>query len=349
MPTERRLPCHTIYMALVTAILCVQSAGARAQAVDFDLLIESLKEKARPSGTLRPEWSHTARGRERFANPPQDSRPAQKLDPVQEMTEYVQCIKQSRCRPLLDQTGEEAARHLGYSRLFAGAYDEALLRYKVRQREKEQANFADFIADFEAIAREEQTIAQLLAARERHAAAIAYLRAMQNGDVAFPAPQTLAPIPPLALLQLMTIYEGTVFDLDDPVFAAIYRETRNWTAARIKLAADISAPEVIGVFRGLVIQSAVGPDTSNACDKGAAIGAATVVAKFCPKLVVGQQATSTSDEMKQGESGMECELKSAANTRSKLSALPASEINNVCEQLAQQVQAGKIPTLNVVR
>jgi hypothetical protein len=336
-------------MALVAVILCVQSAGVRAQGVDFDLLIQSLKEKARPSGTLRPEWSPTGRGRERFANPPQDSKPAQKLDPIQELTEYVQCLKQARCRPLLDQTGEEAARNLGYSRLFAGAYDEALQRYRVRQREKEQANFADFTADFEAIAKEEQTIEQLLAARERHAAAIAYLRAMQNGDVAFPAPQTLAPIPPLALLQLMTIYEGTVFDLDDPVFAAIYRETRNWTVSRIKSAADLSAAEVIGVFRGLVIQSAVGPDTPNACDKGAAIGAATVVAEFCPKLVVGQQATSTSDAVKPDGSGMECKLKSAADTRSKLSALPAAEINNLCEQLAQQVQSGKIPALNVAR
>jgi len=180
--------------------------------------------------------------------------------PVRELTEYVQCLKGQvkgrRCIFKPNIPGEVAAKQLGYTRLFASAYDEINLRVKTRQQAQGGAHPSDVIAGFENIVNEEQAIDRLMARKEQYAATIAYLRALQNGDAVFPGPQPLAPVPAVLLVQLMSAYPDVKFDVNDPSFAAVYRQTRDFAAARVKETGEVWAQEIIAEFRRLTLKSA---------------------------------------------------------------------------------------------
>ncbi len=177
--------------------------------------------------------------------------------PVHELVEYLDAV---RTRPMMfnaNRAGEDTAKRLGYSRLFASAYEEALLRAKdPRAQSSGTISRDDFARNFEAVVQEEQVIDTLMRRRERHAAGIAYLRGMQNGDLVFPIPQQTAPVPQALLARLATVYPEAAFDINDAVFAAIYRESRAFAAARAQRAGGISPYEVIGEFRRLIVESA---------------------------------------------------------------------------------------------
>jgi len=179
--------------------------------------------------------------------------------PVRELTEYVQCLKGQvkgrRCIFKPNIPGEAVAKQLGYTRLFASAYDEMNLRVKTRQQAQQGARPSDVIAGFDDIVREEQAIDRLMARKERHAAAIAYLRALQNGDVVFPGPQPLAPVPAVLLVQLMSAYPDVELDINDPIFATVYRQTRDFAAARVNETGEVWAQEIIAEFRRLTLKS----------------------------------------------------------------------------------------------
>lgn len=172
---------------------------------------------------------------------------------VQELVDYLECLRKAKCSFSL--TGEETAQQLGYSRLFASAYEEMVFRIKARHREQKQVTPQDMVAEFETIVREEQTIDQLLERRERHSAAISYLRAMQNGDVAFPDPQPNAPVPQVLLSELMSINPEADLDINDTVFESIYIGTLEFAEARIRKSGELSVHELIKEFRRLILQS----------------------------------------------------------------------------------------------
>jgi hypothetical protein len=173
--------------------------------------------------------------------------------PVQELMKYVQCLGKNQCSFSAGITGEEAARQFGYSRLFASAYEEMILQVKSKEGKEQGIRLGDVIRGFEQIVQQEQAIDQMLMRNERHAAAIAYLRALQNGDVVFPGPQPLAPVPQVLLSQLMTAYPNIKLDANDPVFASTYRQTRDFAALRMKVADEVWAQEIIAEFRYLII------------------------------------------------------------------------------------------------
>lgn len=182
--------------------------------------------------------------------------------PVQELMDYVQCLKGQMpklgCRFSADITGEEAAKQFGYSRLFASVYEEMSWRVKVEEKKKNLGNAgrSGVVAGFEDIVHEEQAIDQLMARNERYGATVAYLRALENGDVVFPGPQPLAPIPAVLLVQLMSAYPDVKFDINDPVFAEVYRRTRDFAAARVRESGEVWAEEIIAEFRRLTVKSA---------------------------------------------------------------------------------------------
>ena len=270
--------------------------------------------------------------------------------PVQELMEYVQCLRKGQCSFNPGINGEEAAKQFGYSRLFASAYEEMILHEKAHERKQERLRLDDIVASFEVIVQEEQTIDQLLGRKERHAIAIAYLRALQNGDVMFPGPQALAPAPPVLLVQLSSAYPDIKLDIDDPIFAVLYRQTREFAAERLSNAGEIFAHEIIAEFRQLIVKSAMTPTTTSVpslCERGEAVGELIALTRSCPRLRLSQTAVRQSNEIAQQKLALDCQNKTATALRLKLEAMPTSEIAETCERAQLRIQAGTIDFLEV--
>jgi hypothetical protein len=336
MTKEPRGTRGVVCAALVAAICCIPSGSAGAQGVNFDVLIETLKQRANPGRTYPSEAQSP--GAEEAEVPG----PARKLEPVQELAEFTQCLKAGRCRFLPDQTGEEAATRLGYSRLFASAYAEVLLRARALDRDKQPVNPTRIVTEFESILQEEQAIDRLIASDERHTIAIAYLRALQNGDVPFPDPQLRAP-PQLLLLGMMYSYPEVSFDINDDVFGSIYRATRTFAADRVRRASSVSVYEVIGEFRRQIVGSAqtASDAISPACQKGTAIGNLVAISQFCRRLRLSDTSTTTSGEVERSPEALLCQAKSWAALKSELEVLPVDDDINLCGLIEQRVSAGR--------
>ena len=264
--------------------------------------------------------------------------------PVQELMEYVQCLAKNGCDFKPKITGEEAAKQFGYSRLFASTYDEVVIRAKTRQRNQEVPRGGDVIADFESIVLEEQLIDRLLGRKERHAAAIAYLRALQNGDAIFPGPQATAPIPNVLLAQLASVYPDVNLDIDDSVFAVAYREVREFAMDRMISAGEVSAHEIIAELRRLIIKSATSKITNTVpsiCEKGEVVGVLVALSRMCPRLRLSQPAIKLSEEVAQQKLGIECQTKAATNLQSRLEAMSSSDLTGICDRAGVRIQTNK--------
>ncbi len=128
------------------------------------------------------------------------------------------------------------------------------MKSKGYMRSKGYVSIQDVITDFDALVREEQEVDRLFSHREERAAAILYLRGMQSGELAFPAPKFTAPSPQVLLSALSNLHPEAVLDIEDPVFASIYRRTRDFAAARSEQEGSVWIYEVIGEFRRLIIE-----------------------------------------------------------------------------------------------
>jgi len=270
--------------------------------------------------------------------------------PVQELMEYVQCLLKAACSFNPGITGEEAARQFGYSRLFASAYEEMILHAKARASNKARPRLNDIVARFEEIIQEEQTIDQLLARKERHAAAIAYLRALQNGDVVFPGPQALAPVPQLLLIQLMSAYPDASFEINDPTFAAVYRETREFASVRMQAVKEVWAQEIVAELRHRIVLSAGAPNARAAqtvCDQAQVIGEITVMTQFCLRLRVSEGPKRAWKLMEPQPTASSCRDKVAVELKAKLDALPGNEIKKMCEVVEDRVRTGNVTAFEI--
>ncbi|WP_144061183.1 hypothetical protein [Hyphomicrobium denitrificans] len=271
-------------------------------------------------------------------------------EPVQEMTTYLAGLKAGRFVFNWAITGEEAAKQLGFTRLFASGYDEIALQAKARAKTQGSVNIGDIISDFQGVVQEEQRIAELMVSRKEYVAVIAYLRALQNGDVVFPGPQDLAPTPPVLLVQLMTAYPDTKFDIDDPVFASVYRQTRVFANARIQEAGEVWAQEIIGEFRRQIIHSASQPAVVSAptdCERARAVGVLTAVVAQCPGLRLSQTAQAVADALEGRQGASDCLTTSRDKLKGEFGRKPANEIARICGSLERQVQAGKVANLDI--
>jgi hypothetical protein len=259
---------------------------------------------------------------------------------VQEMMDYVECLKEAKCAFRSDITGEEAAKQFGYGRLFASAYEEMTLRARGLEHNQHRPQSSDIIVGFETILREEQEIAQRLAGRKRHAAAIAYLRSLQKGDVVFPTPKHSAP-PQLMLIYLMSNNPGVAFNIYDPEFAGIYRDTREFMAARLKQTDTVSMYEAIGEFRRLIVQSAASPRKyhgTELCEKGALTGQLAVMARVCPAASPNDFAKELTGEISQQPEAIRCERRAATALQSEIDSMPKTMMDKVCKLLEQHLR-----------
>lgn len=269
--------------------------------------------------------------------------------PVQELMEYVECFRKDRCAFKPTVSGEEAAKQFGYSRLFVSAYDEVALKSQLRIQKRQMLSRKEVLSDFENIVAEEQAIDKLLKRRERYAAAIAYLRALQNGDVTFPIPQASAPPPQILLIQLMSVYPDVRFDINDTVFATIYLETRQFTVAEAKTAGEVWAQQIISHFRHLIIQSTKAPSLAKdkaACIQSEGIKTLKAITQSCPHLVLNTGVTTAArGDLSQQQ---KCQNDKNSQLRAELTHLRSADVEKLCSVLEQNVRDGKVGVFKVV-
>ena len=268
---------------------------------------------------------------------------------IQELMDYVEALREGRAAFNWAIDGEEAAKQLRYSRLFASAYEEVILHAKAHLNRQGQVSIHDIVRDFGTILREEQEIDKLFRHRERHAAAIAFLRGMQNGDLVFPGPRPTAPIPEALLVQLASVYPEATFDINDPVFARLYRQAREFAAAKAEKDGGIWAYEVIAEFRRLIVESA---STSQSAQISAALCNATKmleaissIASACPHLRMSEKAKSVVATLTERGDPFDCRrliLVGVAKER-----LNNDDLTKLCETTAGAVRAKKITVLQL--
>lgn len=271
--------------------------------------------------------------------------------PVQELMQYVTDLRDGRVRFSAELSGEAAARQFSYSRLFASAYEEMVLFAKADGQTAARPRIDAIIAGFERIVREEQAIDQLLTRKERHAIAIAYLRALQNGDVVFPGPRAIAPAPPVLLIQLMAAYPDVSLDIDDPAFASVYRNAREFAASRLMAAGEVFAHEVIGEIRREIVASAAATQDSSPpteCEQGTGLGYAESVVASCGRLRLSPPASRAVAELPSRQAVLECRNTAAARLRADLAAMQNDDVRSFCARIAERIQKREISFLTII-
>jgi hypothetical protein len=248
-----------------------------------------------------------------------------------------------------NMSGEEAAKQLGFTRLFASVYEETAVRTRKRERVQGAVHFHEVVADYESILQEEERIDELLRSREsRPAASIAFLRALQNGDVVFPGPQRMAPIPQVLLVQVVSAYPDVSLDINDPVFASIYREAREYAVAQLKQDAEIWAHDIIGHLRALILKSAAQVAISTpACERGKILGEIGTLPKFCPRLHLAEGLRKAAVETAGQSEARLCQDRASAAFEAQLRAKDAGEILRLCTVVEQQPRSGKLSAFDI--
>lgn len=168
---------------------------------------------------------------------------------VRALTDYLERLKDGRAIFSLDMSGEEAARQLNATRLFASSYEELKYLAKARRQKTGRLHIKEIIDDYERITSEEVKIDTLRQKQDATRIAVAYLRALQNGDVTFPGPANTAPAPPILLAQLARSYPALTVDFDDPLFARVYRITRQLVAERFKSNGSVEVHFIVAAYR----------------------------------------------------------------------------------------------------
>jgi len=171
-------------------------------------------------------------------------------EPIRELMDYAVLLRGEGSRrgvfvPSL--AGQDAAWQLGYSRMFATAYEELRLVSPM--------NVQTLLARLDRIIAEEQGIDYLMK-RKLLVAPIAYLRALQNGDVAF----SVSDDPPnaeAALAQLVAANPSANVGTDDAIFVGLYSHLQGFAAARAKEAGGVTVHEIIGELRRAIIEATI--------------------------------------------------------------------------------------------
>jgi hypothetical protein len=142
----------------------------------------------------------------------------------------------------------------------------------------------------------------------------------------------------------LAAYPESHLNVDDPTFADLYRQTRELALERLTQTGELSAPEIIGQLRKLIVESATSKgnnDQPTICDKGVSAGELIALTAACPRLRLAPSAVALSKEVAREQFGMECQSRAAASLRSKLQAMTASETADMCERARLRVQAGE--------
>ena len=106
--------------------------------------------------------------------------------PTKELVKYVEGLKKGSYSFNWTISGDDAAKQLGFGRRFAVTHDQAVEEVRARLARKSSVHIDEIIEYFSQILREEQTVDRLVGDKDRHFPAVVYLRALQEGECAFP-------------------------------------------------------------------------------------------------------------------------------------------------------------------
>ena len=106
--------------------------------------------------------------------------------PTKELIKYVEGLKKGSYAFNWTISGHDAAKQLGFGRRFAATHGQVAEEVGARLARKNTVHIDEIIEYFSGILREEQSVDRLVADKDRHFPAVAYLRALQEGAVFVP-------------------------------------------------------------------------------------------------------------------------------------------------------------------
>ena len=234
----RRLTAYPMNWSSVLVLSILLSSAAAAQNVNSNLCETSSKN-----------------GTQRILSPAR----------TKELVRYVDGLRQGSHVFNWTISGHYAADQLGFGKRFAATYGKVVEEVKLRMNRKRSVHIDEIIEYLGGALSEEQFIDGLIAQGERHFPAIVYLRALQEGDCAFPYVLRDTPSAQAMLNQLAQAYPEVKKNkgfASEP-FLGIYDRAVAYGRDRIKQDGSVSIYRLIEEWRRAIVQSAKGTTNSN--------------------------------------------------------------------------------------
>jgi hypothetical protein len=175
--------------------------------------------------------------------------------PTKELIKYVEGLKNGSYAFNRTFSGHDAARQLGFGRRFAASYGQVVEEVRARMARKGSVHIDEIIEYLERILREEQTVDRLVGDKDRHFPAVVYLRALQEGECAFPYVLRDTPTTQAMMNHLARAYPDVKRFASEP-FAKIYDATVAYGRNQIKQNGSVSFYRLIEEMRRAIVQSA---------------------------------------------------------------------------------------------
>ena len=175
---------------------------------------------------------------------------------TKELVRYVEGLKKGSYAFDWTISGHDAAGQLRFGRRFAVTYDQAVEEVRARLARKSSVHIDEIIEYFSRILREEQTVDRLVGDKDRHFPAVVYLRALQEGQCAFPYVLRDTPTAKAMMNHLARAYFGVKKRFANEPFASIYDATVAYGRNQIKQNGSVSIYRLIEEMRREIVQSA---------------------------------------------------------------------------------------------
>ncbi len=228
----RRLIAYPMNWSSVLALSILLSSAAAAQNVNSNLCGTSSKNST-----------------QRILSPAR----------TKELVRYVNGLNQGSHTFNWTISGHHAADQLGFGKRFAATYDQVVEEVKLRMNRKGSVHIDEIIEYLGGVLSEEQFIDGLIAEGERHFSALVYLRAMQEGDCAFPYVLRDTPSAQAMLNQLAQAYPEVKKGIAREPFPGIYDRVVAYGRDQIKQDGSVSIYRLIEEWRRAIVQSAKPP------------------------------------------------------------------------------------------
>jgi hypothetical protein len=182
---------------------------------------------------------------------------------TKELVRYVNGLNQGSHTFNWTISGHHAADQLRFGKRFAATYDQVVEEVKLRMNRKGSVHIDEIIEYLGGVLSEEQFVDGLIAEGERHFSALIYLRAMQEGDCAFPYVLRDTPSAQAMLNQLAQGYPEVKKGIAREPFLGIYDRVVAYGRDQIKQDGSVSIYRLIEEWRRAIVQSAKPPKGTN--------------------------------------------------------------------------------------
>jgi hypothetical protein len=176
--------------------------------------------------------------------------------PTKELAKYVEGLKKGSYAFNWTISGDDAAKQLGFGRRFAVTHGQVVEEVRARLTRKSTVHIDEIIEYFSGILREEQSVDRLVGGKDRYFSAVAYLRALQEGQCSFPYVLRDTPTAQAMMNHLALAYPVVKKRFANEPFASIYDATVAYGRNQIKQNGGVSIYRLIEEMRRAIVQSA---------------------------------------------------------------------------------------------